>query len=621
MEKQTNITSGDTRQELLLFIGLLALSALIFGGIVFFKPVTRVIADDLTYIHHGTFGYTAKDRDNIYDSDTIVTGEPVYLQLVCDVAMNFSYHFIAPRMKPVEGTELQGTYLINAQITDIDGWKRSFQLIHETEFQGAEFETQMDFDICQAQALILDKETKTETKNRWYSLFILPEIKLSGSIVNQPLDTVYLPRVEFQIDSNILRLPEGIDSLALDQEGSLENVRVVSNTISLFGQEINIILARRIALITMGFSLAAAALPGWSLYKDMKKSDISRIQVQYHPLLMDVQAGSQVFPTEQVVDVVSFSDLIKMAERYGAMILHEAKGSFHRYSVQDEQTVYQYTIDVFKEQTLFPNITKFKRSLLYALETDQLELYYQPVFRVKENAVAEVEAFIRWNHAEYGILYPADFISHAEECNLLPEIDRWVFRKVCQQLRTWIDEGFNVLPVSINLAPETILDSAFISEISEMVVEKLCDPGTLQIEINRSNQVYYNDEVPEHLSQLSALGIRIAIDNFASDSANQINQVLHLPIKSLKIERTVLQGISENEENQRLLSAVVGMAKSLQIELVAQGVETQADLDFVKKLDIDMAQGFFLGKPVRASELIPLLKKPAPKKKAKRSKK
>ena len=614
MDKNTNISSGDTRQELLLFIGLLALAAAIFGGIVFFKPVTRVIADNLSYTHQGTFEYTAKDRDNIYDSDTVVTGEPVYLLLTCDVNMNFGYQFIAPRMKAVEETALRGTYLINALISDVDGWKRSFQLIPETVFQGAAFETQMNFDICQAQKLILDKETKTETKNRWYSLLILPEIRLSGSIENQQLEAAYLPGIEFQIDSTILRLPEGLDSLALDQEGSLENVRVISNTISLFGQEINIILARRIALIALGFSLAAAVLPGWSLYQDWKKSDISRIQVQYHPLLVDVQAGSPVFQAEQVVEVVSFSDLIKMAERYGAMILHETKGSFHRYSVQDEQTVYQYTIDVFKEQTLFPNITKFKRSLLNALETDQLELYYQPVFHVKDNTIAEVEAFIRWNHADYGILYPADFISHAEECNLLPEIDRWVCRKVCQQQQIWTDEGLNVLPVSINLAPDTILDSTFISEISEMVVDKLCDPGTMQFEINRSNQVYKNNEVKEHLSQLSALGFRIAIDNFASDSANQINQILHLPIKLLKIDRTVLQGISKNKRNQRLVDAVVGLAKSLQIELVAQGVESQADLEYVKKLDIDLVQGFFLGKPVRAVDLVPFLKKAAQKK-------
>ncbi len=620
MDNQTKVSSGDTRQELLLFIGLLALAALIFGGIAFFKPVTRLIADDLSYVHQGTFEYSARDRANIYDSDIIVTGEPVYLLLTCDMTMNFSYQFAAPRMKALEQTRLQGTYLINVQVSDVDGWKRSFQLIPETEFQGSAFDAQMDFDLCQAQAIIQEKEEKTETKNRGYSLLILPEITLSGSIEKQPLDTTYLPRIEFLIDSTIVRLPEGLEGLALDQEGSLENLRVVSNTMRLFGQEINILLARRIALIALGFCLAAAVLPAWSLYQDWKKSDISRIQIQYYPMLVDVQAGSPVFQAEQVVEVVSFSDLTKMAERYGAMILHEARGSFHRYSVQDEQTVYQYTLDIFKEQTLFPNITKFKRSLLSALEADQLELSYQPVFRVKENTLAAFEAFIRWNHPDYGILYPADFISHAEECQLLPDIDRWVSRKVCQQLHEWTGQGLAVLPVSINLAPDTILDSAFVSRLSDMVAEELCDPKTLQIEINRSNQVFHSEAALEHLTQISALGIRIAIDNFASDSANQINQILRLPIKTLKIDRTVLQGISENEKNQRLLIAVASMAKSLQIEVVAQGVESQVQLDYVMEHDIDLAQGFFLGKPVQAGDLIPLLKKPA-KKKTPKSKK
>ncbi len=406
-----------------------------------------------------------------------------------------------------------------------------------------------------------------------------------------------------------MRMPEIDDGLLLDVEGVLTNDYIDLNTINVFGREVAVIQARQITLVVLIISLLSAAYPTWTLVRDIRRSDISRIQVQYHPLLVDVLDGNHENLGGQIVEVASFSDLTKMAERYGAMILHESRGSFHRYSVQEGQTVYQYEIDVFKDESLFPTIHEFKMSLLRAIAENQLETYYQPVIYLKDRSVIGLEAFLRWNHPEHGILYPADFISHAEASDLIPEIDSWVTKKVCDQLRTWIEKGISVVPVSINISPDTILKDEFIDEVSTLFLENMCDPSLIQIELNRSNQVFLDKNIKDHLNRLHDLGIKLAIDNFATDSANQINQVFQMPIQSIKIDRTVIQGMDENQASQRLVSALAKMAKGLDVEVVAQGVESKEDLKMLKAQKIEVAQGFFLGIPAAADEIKALLEK------------
>ncbi|RLD05092.1 MAG: signal peptidase I [Chloroflexota bacterium] len=612
MDTQNTPSTGESRQEILLVFGIIAIAALIFGVISFTRPLTKTIADNITYRHEGGFEYSALDRDDIYDSNLIQTGDPVYLRLTCDVSMVFSYQFFSPRMSDKEAGDITGTYQVNALLSDVDGWKRSFILVPETEFNGTSFESNMELDLCQIQTLILEKEDKTEAKNRWYRLAILPDVTLGGSLDGHPYQDIYQPEIEFQMDTNILRLPEGLEGIVLDMEGMIENDRVIPNAMLIFGEELNITKARGISLILFGISLLGAVYPAWTLVRDLRKSDVSRIQVQYHPLLVDVKDGNPANRAEQVVVVASFADLTKMAERYGAMILHESLGSFHRYSVQDEQTVYQYAIEVFKEGSLFPNVNDYKKALHQAIDEDQLELYYQPVVFLKDSSVVGVEAFLRWSHPEFGLLYPADFISQAEESDLISEIDRWVTRKICRQIRDWEDSGLPVVPVSINISPETIINKDFINDFTLDMLENLCDPGLIQIEINRSNQVTQDERIMDHLSQLHDIGVKLAIDDFATDSANQINQIFHLPINALKIDRTVIKDIKDDQNAQRLVGAVAAMAKSLKIDVIAQGVESKEDIKVLKAKKIEFAQGFYLGTPVQADELAELLSKPVP---------
>jgi len=578
---------------------------------VFTKPVTKIYTDTMLYTHEGDFSYTSRDKDTLYDSATVKTGDPIYFLIFCDVLMDFDYSFSAKDLSSAESLSLTGKYKISAQLSDADGWTRSFDLHPVTEFSGDSFESRVSLDVCSIHDLIVEKEEKTGAESRIYDFKVLPIVTISGEVKGVTLQEIYQPEIAFQFTPTLMRMPETEDALLLNVEGTLTDDYIDLNTTNVFGKEIAIIQTRQITLVIFIISLLAAAYPTWTLIRDIRRSDISRIQVQYHPLLVDVLDGNQENLGDQIVEVATFSDLTKMAERYGAMILHEAKGSYHRYSVQDAQTVYQYEIDVFKDETLFPTIHEFKKALLRAMAEDQLELYFQPVVLLKDRSVVGVEAFLRWNHPDHGTLYPADFISHAEASDLIPEIDSWVTKKVCAQLRAWIEKGIPVVPVSINISPDTIVKDQFIDEVTTLFLENICDPNLIQIELNRSNQIFQDDNIKDHLVRLHDLGIKLAIDNFATDSANQINQVFQMPIQSIKIDRTVIQGMNENQASQRLVSALAKMAKGLNVEVVAQGVESKEDLDILKAQKIEVAQGFFLGNPATADEIESLLEKQA----------
>jgi signal peptidase I len=608
-EKENPGSTGDNRQDLLLIFGILILAALLLGGVAFTRPILKTVSDNYSFEHHGEFNYSAIDESDIYDTGEIQAGDPVYLKLTCVVDMEYDYQFSSPRMDDADQSGYQGYYQFTAQVSDPDGWNRSLPLVDRKAFSGTEFSTTMRLDICHVQQIIAEKEEKTGTKNRWYDLSILPEIELLGNLGDKPLADEFVPRIAFQIDSSMMRLPGGADDLVMIDQGTVENSIEVPNTLSIFGLEYTVLSARWLAGLILLLSMLISFWPIRSLVRDLRESDVSRIQVQYHPMLMDIKVGSLDDQGSQIVEVSSFRDLSKMAERYGAMILHEAKKNFHRYSVQDEQTIYQYTLDAIAKQPYFPDLKVFKESLIRAQKENELELYYQPVVLLEDRSVVGIEAFIRWNHPRFGLLYPAEFISLAEENGLVPQIDSWVINNSCQQLKDWREFGLPLVPLSINISPTTLLNPNIVKEIRSFFRENKCDPRFLQLEINRSNQVFQDQSIKDRLKELQDIGIRLAIDNFATDEANQINQVSLLPVQRIKTDRSIMQGILKDRDNIRLLKAVVDMANGLGIEVVAQGVESLEQIEVLKEMGVNIAQGFFLGEPVQAKDMAWLLGK------------
>ncbi len=199
MENQSTIRRGEIRQELLLFLGIIALVALVLGILVYTKPVTKIFTDMMFYSHEGDFSYTSRNKDTLYDSATIKTGDPIYFSITCDVLMNFNYSFTARDIYPAERQSLTGKYKIAAQLSDIDGWTRSFELHPVTEFSGDSFESKFSLDVCSIQDLILAKEEKTSAESRIYDFKVLPIVTLSGDVNGVPLQDIYQPEIAFEL--------------------------------------------------------------------------------------------------------------------------------------------------------------------------------------------------------------------------------------------------------------------------------------------------------------------------------------------------------------------------------------------------------------------------------------
>jgi signal peptidase I len=338
------------RQELLSICGILIIIALILGGIAYSRPATREIKSKIVYVQEGELNYSSEEQALIYNSAKIKTGDPVYTNLMCEVQFVFNYGFSSMDLSEEERSELTGEYQIDVRLSDVDGWNRSYQMVPVTKFAGDQFQSELDIDICNMQTIFLDKETKTGVEIRAYDLTILPSVSISGSVQRVSFRDSFEPSIHFQIDRSLLRFPEEGRYLNMNKDGIISVKRITENIISIFGRFFPISQVKNFAAILLGTALLASIYPAQSLLREIRRSDSSRIHALHQSLLIDVEPGSLAVKGTTVIEVDQFADLLKLAERYGAMIFHETGKDFHRYSIQDDQTLFQYTLEEKPEQ-------------------------------------------------------------------------------------------------------------------------------------------------------------------------------------------------------------------------------------------------------------------------------
>ncbi len=500
-----------------------------------------------------------------------------------------------------------GTYEITARIEDTNGWYRTKSLTPLTNFSGNNFSVGMNLDLCQIQEQIQYKEEATGTAGSRYDVIILPKINVLGSVQNMPLEDSFEPQISFLLNDEVFRVADIEDGEML--QPSLENfiprTRWETNTLSLFGLPVSVLFARIASVGIFGLTIIGIAMVGWPLYQEWKRDDASRIQIQYSPVLVDVLENS-LATSSRVVELTSFEDLSKLAERYGAVILHELHGNSHRYCIQDGEVTYQYQLDTFQAENIYKEVSSFNSAIRTAITNGELQLYYQPVMSMENNRIISVEALLRWRHPEHGMLYPSDFLAFAEENGLIGTIDKWVIYLACSQIVKWQKSGYPQIMLSVNISPSWLVQTDSVDRIAAILKETGCDPKFLQFEISKANRIYGNEIVIEKLHQLRSLGISLAVDNLATSTPKQIEQLSEMPINCLKIDRSVMHR-NLQQIDTRMMGAVVEMAQRLEISVVAQGVETWDQMAMLNALQVDDAQGFLLSRPVPADEIPHLL--------------
>ena len=254
---------------------------------------------------------------------------------------------------------------------------------------------------------------------------------------------------------------------------------------------------------------------------------------------------------------------------------------------------------------------QMESELHHAVELKQFELYYQPKVDTRTGVVRSAEALIRWAHPSRGLVSPAEFIPLAEECGLIGAIGVWVIREACRQARAWQDEGVPSLRISVNLSASQFREVGLVDSIRRALDDVGLLARYLEVELTESAVMSDPEQSVAILEQLSAMGVLVSVDDFGTGYSS-MSYLRRFPIDKLKIDRVFINEIASRPEDASIVRAIVSLAHSLNLKVVAEGVETPAQLDFLKTAGCDEYQGYHYSRPLPADQFQRLVRNARP---------
>ena len=248
-----------------------------------------------------------------------------------------------------------------------------------------------------------------------------------------------------------------------------------------------------------------------------------------------------------------------------------------------------------------------EESLRRALERDEFVLHYQPKVDLRTGAITGAEALLRWTHPERGLVSPAQFIPIAEDSGLILPIGRWVLRGACLQARRWVDEGLPAMTMAVNVSSMEVRAEDFVTGLFEILDDTGLDPASLELELTESVLMRHADSAASILQAVRERGVQVAVDDFGTGYSS-LSYLRRFPIDALKIDQSFVSQISADGDDTSIVTAVISMARSLKLRVIAEGVETLEQLAFLQDLQCDEAQGYYFSRPVPAAQFARLLK-------------
>lgn len=253
-----------------------------------------------------------------------------------------------------------------------------------------------------------------------------------------------------------------------------------------------------------------------------------------------------------------------------------------------------------------PKQLELESDLHSALMHNQLVLYYQPLIDLKTNEICGAEALIRWRHPQRGLIPPGQFIPLAEETGLIVPIGEWVLREACIQTKKWHDMGFDTFKIAVNLAEKQLRQKNIISTVEQVIQTTGFNPHLLELEITET--AILDESMPVLMKNFKNLGLSLAVDDFGTGYSG-LSYLKRFSIDKLKIDQSFVRDIPDNKDSITIVSAILAMAKELNVKVLAEGVETVEQLNFLKSRGCDYAQGYYYSKPVDAGLFEELLLK------------
>ncbi len=307
------------------------------------------------------------------------------------------------------------------------------------------------------------------------------------------------------------------------------------------------------------------------------------VVIEGHEVFVTTSIGISLFPN----DGMDKNALITNADLAMYRAKEEGRNHFQFYTYgMNASTVEQLSLE---------------NDLRRAIERDELLLHYQPQIRLPDRRVIGVEALVRWQHPELGLVPPARFIPIAEETGLIVPIGQWVLQTACAQAKEWLDSGMPPVVVSVNMSSRQFHQEDMLRTVTDALEESGLSADLLSLEITESSLMKNPEDAVVTLCLLHNMGIGIAIDDFGTGYSS-LGHLKRFPLQALKIDRSFISDVTENPEDAAIVRAILAMAHSLNLKVVAEGVELEKQLEFLEDAGCDEIQGFLISKPVPAAD-------------------
>lgn len=309
------------------------------------------------------------------------------------------------------------------------------------------------------------------------------------------------------------------------------------------------------------------------------------VKIDMHEFYITASIGICIFPN----DGQSLEDLQRNAD----MAMYKSKrsgGGIYQYYTQEMNVAAHEHIQL-------------EAALRKAIQNQEFILHYQPQLNLRDGTITRVEALIRWEHPELGIVSPAKFIPLAEETGLILPIGEWALREACRTCKKWQDEGYDPITVAVNISPKQFRHQDLAQVVSDVLKETGLEAKYLEIEITETAMMDNVENAINRLNAINNMGVRISIDDFGTGYTS-ISYLKQFPVSILKIDQHFIKGIPNNQNDVAITSAVIALGHNLGLEIVAEGVETAEQMQYLSDHHCDLIQGYFLSRPLPESKII-----------------
>ena len=307
------------------------------------------------------------------------------------------------------------------------------------------------------------------------------------------------------------------------------------------------------------------------------------IFINGHELYVTTSVGISMYPDD--------SGDIQTLLRYADIAMYHAKGS--------GRNTFRFYNPSINAKTI--ERMKLERWLRQTIRRGELSVLYQPQIDIKSKKISYAEALVRWNHPERGLLEPRDFIPLAEETGFITSIDEWVLRTVCSQAAAWKKSGLESFCVAVNISARQFQSPVLVKMLSGILTKTGLPPGCLDLEVTESTAMSDVEQSASQLLELREMGVHVSIDDFGTGYSS-LNYLKKLPIERLKIDKSFIHDLVKDSDDRAIIGAVTSMAHKMGIKTVAEGVETEEQLAFLRDSECDEAQGFLFSRPVPAEQ-------------------